>query len=464
MTKPQSLEEKINLVGNAVEMLRNGNIGKHVHAGVKAEFSTWMEEQQAWREGAVLFDQSHHMTDVYLRGPDALKLLSDTGVNTFNKFKVNAAKQFICCSYGGYIIGDAILFYLAEEEFVLVGRAPAMNWLEFHAETGGYTVELERDERTAINPSGRKCYRYQVQGPNANRILGKLNGGTVPELKFFRMGEISIAGRKVRCLKHGMSGMPGLEIWGPMEEGELIRSTILEAGEEFGIVPVGSRAYATNTLESGWIPCPVPAVYSGEKMSTYRAWLPASRYEGSAASIGGSFYSENIEDYYCTPWDLGDGAFVRFDHDFIGREALEKMAENPKRRKVTFEWNSDDVVAAIATSFRPGVAAKWIEFPQCNYAALPNDTILKAGKLVGISTFAGYSYNERAMLSLGFIDIERSEPGTEVTLIWGEENSGTNKPGVERHTQVEIRAIVSPVPYSRGARKEYAEGWRSRQS
>lgn len=362
MTKPQSLEEKINLVGNAVEMLRNGNIGKHVHAGVKAEFSTWMEEQQAWREGAVLFDQSHHMTDVCLRGPDALKLLSDTGVNTFNNFKVNAAKQYICCSYNGYIIGDAILFYLAEEEFVLVGRAPAMNWLEFHAETGEYTVKLERDERTAINPSGRKCYRYQVQGPNANRILGKLNGGTVPELKFFRMGEISIAGRKVRCLKHGMSGMPGLEIWGPVEEGELIRSTILEAGEEFGIVPVGSRAYATNTLESGWIPCPVPAVYSGEKMSAYRAWLPASRYEGSAASIGGSFYSENIEDYYCTPWDLGYGAFVHFDHDFIGREALEKMAENPKRRKVTFEWNSDDVVAAIATLFRPGVAAKWIEF------------------------------------------------------------------------------------------------------
>ena len=68
------------------------------------------------------------------------------------------------------------------------------------------------------------------------------------------------------------------------------------------------------------------------------------------------------------------------------------------------------------------------------------------------------------MLSLGFIDIEHSEPGTDVTLIWGEENGGTNKPGVERHTQVEIRAIVSPVPYSRGAREKYAEGWRTRQS
>ena len=167
MSKPQSLEDRINQTGNVVEMLRNGNIGKHVHAGVQPEFSTWMEEQQAWRESAVLFDQSHHMTDVYLRGPDALKLLSATGVNMFNNFNVNAAKQFICCNYDGYIIGDAILFHLAQDEFLLVGRAPAMNWLEFHAETGGYRVELERDERTAVNPRGRKCYRYQVQGPNA---------------------------------------------------------------------------------------------------------------------------------------------------------------------------------------------------------------------------------------------------------------------------------------------------------
>ena len=463
MITPQSLEEKINFIGNAVEMLRNGNIGKHVHAGVKPEFSTWIEEQQAWREGAVLFDQSHHMTEVCLRGPDALRLLSDTGVNTFNNFTVNAAKQFVCCNYDGYIIGDAILFYLAEQEFLLVGRAPAMNWLDFQAETGNYELDLERDERTAINQRGRKKYRYQIQGPNASMVLDKLNGGPIPELKFFHMGEINVAGRRVRCLKHGMSGMPGLEIWGPMRDGELIRSTILEAGEEFGIVPVGSRAYATNTLESGWIPCPVPAVYSGEQMLPYRKWLPASRYEGSAASIGGSFYSENIEDYYSSPWDLGYGGFVRFDHDFIGREALEKMAENPQRRKVTFAWNSDDVIATFATMFRPGPAAKWIEYPQCNYAALPNDKVLKDGELVGISTFAGYSYNERSMLSLGFIDIEHSEPGTEATLIWGEEDGGTGKPGVERHTQVEIRVIVSPVPYSRIAREDYAEGWRTKQ-
>src|SRR5690606_39288727 len=97
---------------------------------------------------------------------------------------------------------------------------------------------------------------------NAVARLENVAGGALPEIKFFFMGEINFAGRKVRCLRHGMSGAPGLEIWGPYEEGEEIRSAILEAGAEFGIVPVGSRAYATNTLESGWIPSPLPAVYT----------------------------------------------------------------------------------------------------------------------------------------------------------------------------------------------------------
>jgi glycine cleavage system aminomethyltransferase T len=81
--------------------------------------------------------------------------------------------------------------------------------------------------------------------------------------------------------------------------------------------------------------------------------------------------------------------------------------------------------------------------------------------MVGISTFAGYSYNERSMLSLSMVDLEYSKPGTEVSLIWGEENGGSSKPTVERHAQVEIRAIVSPAPYSRVAREAYKAGWRT---
>ena len=137
----------------------------------------------------------------------------------------------------------------------------------------------------------RRRYRYQIQGPKAPELLAKLNGGPLPDIKFFHMGEIGIGGRKVRALRHGMSGEPGLEIWGPFEEGEEIREIIHEAGREFGLRLVGSRAYSTNTLESGWIPSPLPAVYTGEEMRAYREWLPADGYEGGG-SIGGSFVSD----------------------------------------------------------------------------------------------------------------------------------------------------------------------------
>ncbi len=69
----------------------------------------------------------------------------------------------------------------------------------------------------------------------------------------------------------------------------------------------GARAYSSNTLESGWIPSPLPAIYTGASLKAYREWLPANGYEATA-SLGGSFYSDNIEDYYFSPWDMAYGA------------------------------------------------------------------------------------------------------------------------------------------------------------
>jgi vanillate/3-O-methylgallate O-demethylase len=460
----KSLEDLLQTAGNPVDMLRNSQIGAYVYPVVPPEFTNWRDEQLAWRKTCVLYDQSHHMVEISVKGPDALKLLSHLAINSFSNFTVNKAKQFVPCSYDGQVIGDGILFHLEEDEYLFVGRAPTANWIQFHALTGGYNLTTAFDDRSPSRPMGKPVtrghYRYQIQGPNAEALIKKLNGGTTPDIKFFHMGTINIAGRKVRALHHGMAGAPGLEIWGPYAEGEEIRSAILEAGKEFGLVQVGSRAYATNTLESGWIPSPLPAVYSGEKMKAYREWLPATSYEGSG-SLGGSFYSRNIEDYYLTPHALGYGPFIRFDHDFIGREALEKVDSESQRKKVTFAWNSEDVTRVFRSLFELGeLNYKYIDLPLSNYTSATYDQILSGGKLVGFSMFSGYSHNERSMLSLGVVDPD-VEIGTEVTLVWGEEDGGTRKTTVERHRQMEIRAIVSPAPYSKVAREEYAEGWRT---
>jgi vanillate/3-O-methylgallate O-demethylase len=461
----RSLEDVLQAAGNPATMVRNSQIGAYIYPVVAPEFSNWRDEQRAWRTTCVLFDQSHHMVNVFVEGPDAIKLLSHLGINTFANFAVNKAKQFVPCSYDGYVIGDGILFYLAEQQLVFVGRNPAANWIRFHGETGGYDVKITYDDRSPSRPMGkpvvRSLYRYQIQGPNAPELIKKLNGGTAPTIKFFNMGTIRIAGREVRALHHGMAGTDGLEVWGPYEQAEEIRAAILEAGQEFGIQQVGARAYAANTLESGWIPSPLPAVYTGDKMKAYRQWLPATSYE-AVASVGGSFVSDNIEDYYVTPHEMGYGSFIKFDHDFIGREALENMQGRSHRHKVTFDWNGEDVATVMGSLFdHENLPYKYIDAPVANYASSSYDSIRSDGRVVGISMFSGVSYNERAALSLGIIDEEYAVPGTQVTLVWGEPDGGTRKTTVERHRQFDMRATVAPVPYTRQVREMYHSGWRT---
>jgi vanillate/3-O-methylgallate O-demethylase len=89
----QSLESLLQSAGNPVKMLRNSRLGAYVYPVVPSEFSNWRDEQRAWRETAVLFDQSHHMAEFTVKGPDALKLISYTTINSFNNFSVNKAKQ-----------------------------------------------------------------------------------------------------------------------------------------------------------------------------------------------------------------------------------------------------------------------------------------------------------------------------------------------------------------------------------
>jgi vanillate/3-O-methylgallate O-demethylase len=462
---PSNLQEVLDESGNIVELLRNSQIGAYIYPVVPYEFSNWRREQRAWRDSAVLFDQSHHMVNFFFKGPDALKMVSDTAINSVANFPVNMAKQYVPTTPAGHVIGDGILFHLDDEEFVWVGRAPVANWLKYQAETGGYKLDFELDDRSPGRPYGkavtRAYWRFQIQGPNAWPVIEKLNGGPVEQLKFFRMAEMNVAGQRVRTLRHGMAGEPGLELWGPYETYDETREAILEAGAEFGLLPCGARAYASNTLESGWIPSPLPAIYTGEELRGYREWLAPNSYEATNA-VAGSFVSDDIEDYYTNPFQLGYGHMVKFDHDFIGRDALEQIDPAAQRKKVTLAWEPDDVAQIFDSMFDiDGESYQFFDLPIANYGASNFDSVLDpGGNVVGYSMFTGYSANEKRALSLATIDPE-IELGTEVHVVWGEPDGGTRKTTVEPHKQISIRAIVSPAPYSETARLEYAEGWRT---
>jgi vanillate/3-O-methylgallate O-demethylase len=121
------------------------------------------------------------------------------------------------------------------------------------------------------------------------------------------------------------------------------------------------------------------------------------------------------------------------------------------------------VTKIFASLFVPGAENyKFFDLPLATYAFSAYDRVTMGGKVVGLSMSAGYSYNERTALSLGMVDPDINI-GDVLTLVWGEENGGTQKTTVERHKQLEVRVKVSPIPYARDAREYYADGWRTRQ-
>ncbi|MEJ0023934.1 MAG: aminomethyl transferase family protein [Alphaproteobacteria bacterium] len=450
--KYKSLQDKIDSLGNPAEFLRENAVAGYAKP-VQAEFSNWRDEQRSWREAVGLLDQSLHMTDLYVEGPDTIRLLSDVAVNSFKGYGRNKAKQIICCTEDGYVIGDMVLFGLEDDKVNIVGRPVVANWIQYQTQIGKYDVKVERDARSVVNPKPRKTFRFQLQGPNAWPLLEKLNGAPLEPVKFFHMTQLNIAGRKLRALAHSFAGAPGLEFWGPWEQGEEIRAAIVEAGEEFGLRLVGGRAYGTCSVESGWISSPLQAIYTGQSLKAYREWLPGDSFEASA-SIGGSFVSKDIEDYYLTPWDLGYGRFVKFDHDFIGRAALEKRRTEPHREKVTLEWNAQDVLNIYAGQLGVGENGKFMEMPNAQYAAHPYDMVMMGKQMVGVSAYSAYLSVDKQWISLAMLDADKANFGQEVTVIWGEPNGGSKKIGVERHVQKEIRATVRPWPYSKLA-KDY---------
>jgi len=449
----KTLADKIGVSGNVVEMLRNAQAGPYQFP-IKAEFTNWRDEQEAWRTGAVLFDQSFHMTDHYIEGPDVKRLMSDLAVNSMANFRKDIAKQVIFCAPDGYVVGDAIMFILDDDKINIVNKPINRDWVQFHIETGGYDVEATTDTRALDNTGRRMGYRFEVQGPNAWSILEKLNGGPIEGFKFFGMGHINVAGRQVRALRHGMAGAAGLELFGPFDDYDLIRDEILKVGEPMGLKAAGSKTYSTVAHESGWFPSPLPAVYSGKGTHGFREWLGADSFI-AGLSLGGSLVSDTIEDYYLTPYDLGYGHIVKFDHDFIGREALEAWQGQPHKHKATLRWSNDDVVRVFASMLSEGDRFKFLDMPASHYATCPYDLVSMDGKPVGLSHYPVYTSNVSGWISLALLDKYAAAPGTQVSLTWGEPDGGTQKPTVERHIQTEIACTVEPCPISVTARESY---------
>jgi len=447
----KSLAQVLQSVENPAETFRNTDLGWQPYV-FEDEYTNWIEEQRAVAKSCAVVDQSYHMEILEIEGPDAVDLLESLSVNSFQKVRDGDPPQainYLTCNPDGYVIGDVIVFYLGENRFSSVGSEWINNWIRYNAEAGEYNVDLEIPYHP-FDDQDPPEFRFQVQGPHAMDVMEEVADGSLPDISFFEMDTIEIDGVRTFALGHGMAAMPGLEIFGPHEHHDEVLDSILEVGEQYGIRQLGTQAYKTGKIGSGWFVAAVPAIYEHDELQGYREWLDADSMEANL-SIGGSYESDDITDYYMNPIEQGKSHLIDFDHDFVGKDALQEMMEQEQRERVTLVWDVDDVVDVYASLFREGETSKFINLPDVatRWSAMHYDKIVDDGEMIGLSKYPGYLSYEREMLSLAVVDPEYSEPGTEVSFVWGDK---TKKQRVERHEPVEIRATVANAPYVKGGR------------
>ncbi len=440
---PPSLQEAIDKAGSPMKLLWKPNSRPAVVPVIQPEYAGWRKEQAAYNTSAAFSDLSHHMSDLFIEGPDATRLLMDVSANSYENFVLGQAKQFVPVTKQGLIITDGILMRDAEQKYNLSGVPAAQNWVRYHGITGKYDVAFEIDPDSSNRKTGNpKQFRYQIQGPNALAVVQCCFGGPLPRTKFFHSTPVSLGGRNFRAFRHGMAGTPGYEFIGDWQDAQFVKDELFKAGEAFNMIHIGGKAYYTNGIESGWIPTPTPAIYTAPELQDYRRFVSLYSFEGMRG-LHGSYFSENIEDYYVSPYELGYGKSVAFNHDFIGREALEKAKDNVPRTKVTLVFNPDDVKKVF------GADHDFI----LSYARY---RVEAGAALAGMTFYTAFIDPAKTILALALVDNKFSQPGTEVTVTWGEHPGFGTDPDADLGFP-RLRARVDVSPYSEVARTTYRQ-------
>ncbi len=402
------------------------------------EYTSWQDEQLSWKKTCYIGDWSF-LWDVEVSGPDALRLFSDSGVNSIAQFAVGQAKHLVQCTTAGKVITDGVLMCMDDQRF-RTQSSPAF-YSAFLLEKGGYNARW-RELQT---------FQLQVSGPNALAVCEQATGECLADIKFMHFRKVRIAGRTAYALRQGMAGEIGFEFHGDAADTTSVYAAILAAGEPFGIRRLGRRTAMLNHLEAAF---PTGMWHYMNAMFTpetegYPEFI-GKRFDtkGIVPMLRGSFEGNDITDYFMSPYELGWGKSVKFDHEFTGRAALEREAAAPKRVRVTLEFNSDDVVDIYASMFREGTPFDFLDIPHPQRWMAWADAVTWDGRPIGISSSPGYSYHFRKVLSLAFIEPAFGRPGTPVTVVWG-------NPGTPQKT---IRATVAPAPYKTDNRRRDLSG------
>lgn len=412
-----------------------GMLLPYEYEGVSHEISAY--KTSAWIGTALMISPIY---DVY--GPDVTKFFNSICTNDFSNLGLTGIRHAVICNEKGQILTDGVALKVAEDRVRTYWLNPPLAYL---AETSGMDIQVE-------DMTGRE-YFIQIDGEKSLEILEDAFQADLHDIKFAKHRIQMVDGKAVRVLRLGMSGNLAYEIHGDMADFAEIYNKVWASGQKFGAQKLGLHAYNLfNHTEAGFpninLHYPLPWFESGEGMANYLYQHPMTSFYNIKRELKGSV-GDDLESRFMTPFDVGWSFLVKFNHEFTGRAALEKLAKEHKRTCVTLEWNADDVAAVYATRLRPGeepcedITVQGSSFDNQRTAGegfiYRADKVLCGDEVIGLSSGRIVSYTYNSMISLGFIKPEYAQEGTELAVLWG-------TPGTR---QMKIRVKVARFPYNK---------------
>jgi glycine cleavage system aminomethyltransferase T len=383
------------------------------------EFNGWAKEGTSWRTGCYIHAGLSSTGPVSIKGPGAKRYLQSLVINSLDKFPVGSMKHAVMCSTDGLIAAHGIVERKAEDRFESFAGGPPGT--HFQGSGVPSDVDIERLDH----------YLFQIAGPTSLQVLERVTGESLRDVRFLHFRDTRINGVRTEVARIGMTGGLAYELHGPIEEGPAIYDAVFRAGQELGIERLGWGTYLVNHVEGGFPQGTWTFVTAPE---------PSRRLEVMKRfQVSGSVAPADTRARMRTPVEVRWHNMARFDHDFIGREALAAEIANPRRTTVTLRWNSDDVMDTYASLLRPGIPYKPIDLPYApqRWPMAHADHVLEDGREVGYSSGTIYSPYFREFLSLGCLDIDACGIGNDVIIQWGDHGGAIKN----------VRATVARFPY-----------------
>lgn len=400
------------------------------YGNIMTKSITW--EGDPWYEvGESYFNSSYiHAglsgAEETFRGPDAAKLLSDCSINNVYKWKAGKCKHLVALTPDGLVANHALFFKDSDDCFRTTAGCSVPYIMAL--QSGKYKCEY----------ISRKVFIFQFSGPLSLTILEKATQSSLRDVGFLDFRPVTIPGidAELKIVRIGMSGTLAYEIQGPAEIGPDVYDAIYQIGKPMGMKRMGWKDYTVNHTFGGFAQMTVNFELSLYQSPEFCASAPFSM------KCTGSVDPADLRARFRSPVECDWEWMAKFDHDFVGREALEAEMANPKRRIVTLKFNADDL-ADVYRSQYTDEPYKYMDMPcaEPQPCGGHQDYVTdQDGNVIGISAVPTYSSHFKVMVSHAIIDVDKIEQGKEVLVQWGDYGKRIKN----------LRATIENFPYIHG--------------